>query len=465
MEESSRMDLVREAFHYQSRFAGSTMVFKIDFPVTLEPGFPSLMKDLALLAQTGFKVVIVPGAKEWIDSVLAEYGIKTGYVTPGFRASGVRASALETPLRITAARAMPFVEMAAFHVATRFMTALSASRTDSVIGSFVRARGLGVVDGTDMENTGRVEKILTAPISRVLDSKMVPILPCIGWGPSGKSYNVPSGDIALAAASALGAVKFFIIAAGPGCSRGYVLPDDAAAGESGAPPEESRADGESRAGRSVRLTPQEAEKALELNRGVDDRAFDELTLALAASKAGVERVHIIDGREEGAVLGELFSNLGSGTMVYTDEYEAIRPIKTSDIPEMLRIMEPLMQQGILVRRTPDDILGKKDDYFVFGVDGRVHACGALHRYGRQGEIAAVAVDSAYADRGLGRRMVGFFINKAKKDGLKKAFVLTTQTQDWFETLGFVEGSKESLPVERQKTYDSERNSKIFVLEL
>ncbi|MDR0585637.1 MAG: GNAT family N-acetyltransferase, partial [Treponema sp.] len=284
---------------------------------------------------------------------------------------------------------------------------------------------------------------------------MVPILPCIGWGPSGKSYNVPGGDIALAAASALGAVKFFIIAAGRGFPSGCVLPEGAGTDKNGGLDPLSAG--------SVRLTPQEAEKTLELNRGAD--GLDELALALAASRAGVERVHIVDGREDGAVLRELFSNLGSGAMVYTDEYEAVRPVKTSDIPDMLRIMEPLMRQGILVRRTPDDILGKKEDYFVFGVDGRVHACGALHRYGGDGEIAAVAVDPGYADRGLGRRMVGFLINRAKKEGLKRIFVLTTQTQDWFETLGFVEGSKESLPVERQKTYNSERNSKIFVLEL
>lgn len=448
------MDLVREAFHYRSRFAGSTMVFKIDFPVTRDPGFPPLMKDLALLAQTGFKVVIVPGAKEWIDSTLAEHGIKSGYVEPETGKNGPAAP--KTKLRITAAEAMPFVEMAAFHVATRFMTALSASRVDSVIGSFVRARGLGVLNGTDMENTGRVEKILSAPIGRVLDLGMIPILPCIGWGPSGKSYNVSSGEIALAAAAALGAVKFFIVAAGPdsagipGLSRAYGPPDGV----------------EGRGGLSVslRLTPQEAEKALEPGRG-DGKALDDLALALAASKAGVERVHIVDGREEGVVLGELFSNMGSGTMIYTDEYEAVRPVKTRDIPDVLRIMEPLMRQGVLVRRTPEDILNKKEDFFVFGVDGRAHACGALHRYGGDGEIAAVAVDSAYADMGLGRRIVGFLVNKAKKDGLKKVFVLTTQTQDWFETLGFVEGSKESLPVERQKTYNSERNSKVYVLEL
>ena len=417
------MDLVREAFHYQSRFAGSTMVFKINFPITNESSFPLLMKDLALLAQTGFHIVIVPGAKEWIDSVLAENSIETQY-SP---------SAVHGSIRVTGAKAMPFVEMAAFHVATRFMTALSANRCDSVIGNFVRARGLGVIDGRDMEFSGKVEKILVKPITKVLDSGMVAILPCIGWGPSGKPYNVHSDEIALAAASALGAVKLFIVA------------------------EEKKQTGEQR---TVRLTPKEAEDLLKTG-----QAPEELRLALAASKAGVERVHIIDGREEGAVLRELFSNMGSGTMVYADEYESIRPLETQDIPDVLRIMEPLMRQGILIRRTAEDIQEKKDDYWVFGIDGKAHACAALHNWGGEGEIAAIAVDSAYVDIGLGSRIVRFLINKAEKDGLRRVFVLTTQTQDWFETLGFRENTIDTLPEERKKTYNPERKSKVFTLEL
>ena len=123
----SGVELIREAFHYQSRFAGSTMVFKVDFPVTEDAAFPFLMRDLALLAKTGFRIVVVPGTKEWIDSVLAEYGIVSKY-------SG--------NTRITDAQSMPFVEMAAFHVANRFMTGLSADRVDAVIGNFVRARRL-----------------------------------------------------------------------------------------------------------------------------------------------------------------------------------------------------------------------------------------------------------------------------------------------------------------------------------
>ncbi|GHV86130.1 amino-acid acetyltransferase [Spirochaetia bacterium] len=486
----NEMDLVREVFHYQSRFAGSTMVFKVDFPVTADPAFPSLMKDLALLARTGFRVVIVPGAKEWIDSVLLEYGIVSRYAQASAENAVAEGAAAEdtttAPLRITSAQAMPFVEMAAFHVATRFMTALSANHCDSVIGNFVRARGLGVIGGRDMENTGRAEKILTGPMGKILNLGMVPILPCIGWGPSGKPYNVPSDEIALAAASALGAVKLFIVTSGtvlnPGASAsglipaGLKLPADIETGENG---------------RIIQLTPKETEAVLALNTPVwaqncaqttgmqnsaqaetaaAAKAAAELRLALAASRAGVERIHIIDGREEGAVLRELFSNLGAGTMIYADEYEAIRPLKTEDIPDVLRIMEPLMQQGILVRRCEEDIQEKKKDYYVFGIDGRAHACAALHKWedspgSTAGEIAAIAVDSAYADMGLGSRIVRFLINRAAKEGMRRVFVLTTRTQDWFETLGFKESDPAALPEERKKTYNSGRKSKMYTLDL
>jgi amino-acid N-acetyltransferase len=448
----SQVDLIREAFHYQSRFEGSTMVFKIDYPVIEDPGFPYLMKDLALLAQTGFRVVIVPGAKEWIDAVLREYGIVSRY-------SG--------STRITTEAALPFVEMAAFHVATRVMTGLAAGssggptgdRVDAVIGNFVRARGLGVEGGLDMEHTGAVDRILTGAIGRVLNLGVVPILPCIGWSPAGKPYMVSSVEIALAAATALGASKLFIVTLNPGLrAPAYTLPETVQAGENGC-----------RQGRSIRLTPQEAEEILEMNLWPDPetgKPLDELRLALRASRAGVERVHIIDAREEGAVLRELFSNLGAGTMVYTDDYEAIRPLKNRDIPDILRLMEPLVQQDFLIRRGPEDIREKKDDYAVFEIDGSVHACAALHDWGEgQGEIAAVATDPAYADMGLGRRMVRCLMDKAKKQGLRRVFVLTTRTQDWFELLGFNECPPDSLPERKRRGYDKSRGSKVYALEL
>ncbi|MDR2184350.1 MAG: amino-acid N-acetyltransferase [Treponema sp.] len=432
-----QVDLIREAFHYQSRFAGSTMVFKIDFPVTEDPGFSYLVKDLALLAQTGFRVVIVPGAKEWIDSVLREYGIVSGYAGN---------------LRITTEAAIPFVEMAAFHVATRFITGLAASRVDAVIGNFVRAQGLGIVNGADMAHTGTVKRILADPVRRVLENGMVPILPCIGWSASGKPYNVPSDEIALTVSAALGAVKLFILSLENRISAGgYVLPGTISRDEQG---------------RIIRLSIQEAGDILEKNRKENDKGLEEISLALKAARTGVERVHLVDAREEGAVLRELFSNLGSGTMVYGDEYESIRPLKTGDVPDVLRLMEPLMQRGVLVRRSAGEIQEKKADYAVFAIDGSIHASGALHDWGEgQGEIAAVSTDPAYADLGLGRRIVRYLIDRAGKQGLRRVFVLTTRTQDWFELLGFKEVSVESLPEKRRLLYDRNRNSKIFALDI
>jgi amino-acid N-acetyltransferase len=103
---------------------------------------------------------------------------------------------------------------------------------------------------------------------------------------------------------------------------------------------------------------------------------------------------------------------------------------------------------------------------VFEVDGSVHACGALHDWGEgQGEIAAIATDPAYADMGLGRRIVRYLIARAKQGRLRRVFVLTTHTQDWFEFLGFKECSVESLPERRRRVYDRKRKSKIFALDI
>jgi amino-acid N-acetyltransferase len=335
------------------------------------------------------------------------------------------------------------------------MTGFSGSRVDAVIGNFVRARGLGVLDGVDMEHTGTVDKLYVDSLSRVLELGMIPILPCIGWSPAGKPYNVPSEEIAFEVAAKLHGIKLFIISLSEGIKRDtYEIPESIQTGENG---------------RIIRLTPQDAAKVLEIkspHAEKADKALEELGLALRACTAGVERVHIINGAEEGAILKELFSNIVAGTMVYADEYESIRALRSKDVPDILRLMEPLMQDGYLIRRSPEDIQSKKDDYVVFEIDGQIHACGALHDWGEgQAEIAAIATDPRYADLGLGRRMIRYFLDRAEKLGLSRVFVLTTRTHDWFESLGFRESPVESLPEKKRAVYDKTRNSKVFALDL
>jgi amino-acid N-acetyltransferase len=437
-----QVELIREVFYYQSRFDGKTIVLKVDYPILGEPHFPQLMKDLALLRSTGIEIVIVPGAKEWIDAVLAEYDITSEFH------SGVR---------LATAESIPFIRMAAFDVATRLMTQLSAFRANAVVGNFVRARGMGVVDGVDFEHSGQVEKILVEPLQQILNQGMIPIFPCIGWNAAGKPYNLSSDEIALAVCEALQAEKLFFVTSGDGFTAqrynlppGLVLTGD---------------------GRVARLSLEEAAEVLLLNRNREwedpaaEAELKYLEMALGACRVGCERAHVIDGRLEGSVLREIFSNLGIGTMVYGSEYESIRSMRIEDVSDVLRLMQPLVEQGVLVPRTEESLTNALADYVVYEIDGVVHACGALHVFGDQAELAAIATNPTYAHLNMGRKILNFLMEKARKQGLMRVFALTTRTLDWFEQLGFTETTLETLPSARQQTYNHQRKSRIFALEL
>ena len=432
-----QVDLIREVFYYQNRFDGKTIVLKIDYPILNAPHFPQLLKDLAMLRATGIEIILIPGAREWIDAVLKEYDIESEYVNG---------------TRIATQDSIPFIRMAAFDVANRLMTLLTAFQANAVIGNFIRARGIGVVDGVDFQNSGRVEKILKDPLQQILDQGMIPIFPCIGWNAAGKPYNLASDDIAVAVAEALQAEKLFFVTDSDGfMETRFKLPPGLVKNSDG---------------RVARLSLEEAEEVLELNAGNPDPDLKYLALALTACRKGTERAHVVDGRMEGAILREIFSNLGVGTMVYGNDYESIRPMKADDIGEVLRLMQPLVQEGVLIKRTEHDLMARHGDFVVYSIDDVVHACGALHDYGDgQGEIAAIATNPVYRHLSMGRKIVSYLVEKAAKTGMTRVFALTTRTVDWFEQLGFVEVDLESLPARKRETYDHGRKSRIFALAL
>ncbi|THB63562.1 MAG: hypothetical protein D6B26_05935, partial [Spirochaetaceae bacterium] len=165
--------IIRDIFSYADRFQGSVFVIQIDYDVIAHPSFPMVLQDLVLLHQIGIRVVLVPGARSHIDEILQRYGIDCPKV------NGVRVSSAE---------AIPFIKMAAFDAANRVMTLLSRHRVTGIIGNWVRSRGLGVIDGVDYEESGKVDAISIDLISSVLDDGLVPIFPCIGWSLIGRPY-------------------------------------------------------------------------------------------------------------------------------------------------------------------------------------------------------------------------------------------------------------------------------------
>ena len=436
-----QVDLIREVFTYTHRFVGKTFVFHIDYKVIDTPLFAPLMKDLVLLHRAGIQVVLVPGARQRIDEVLTQYDI--GWE----RIRGVRVARPEM---------MPFIKMAAFDVANTLLTTLSEHRTNAVLGNWVKARAIGVEGGTDFQHAGHVERVQLDLLRNVLDDGLVPIFPCIGWSSSGQPYNISSRELATSISMSLAADKLFFVTSSPGIDAArYELPEGVDKG---------------RNGRISRMDVAQAKQFLDYNRPADGETdytdYELVEVAHKAAGQSVNRVHILDGTVEGALLMEIFSTLGVGTMVHANEYQSIRPMETEDIADVHRLMLPLTRQGVLLERSEEDLGRRYEDYVVHETDGTIHGCGALHRYhDGSGEIAGIAVDRAFEHLGIGQKLVSYLVDRARSLGLPRVFVLTTQTSDWFERIGFKKVPVDRLPEERRAGYDPERNSRVLMLDL
>jgi len=433
-----QVETIRQAFGYINRFKNETFVIKIESSLISHPFFPILIKDIALLHHIGIRIVLVPGAKVRIDEVLSKEEIVCETVDN---------------VRISPTEAIPFIKMAAFDVSNKIMTMLSENNTNAVIGNWVRARGIGVRGGIDYQSSGIVEKLQKDIINNALKEGLVPIFPNIGWNAQGRPYNLSSNELAFTVSNELKAAKlFFITDFGGIAAKDFSAPKNAPVSSEGF---------------ISQLTVDEAKKFLDVNAKAKNKgALELVSFAYRACRNGVSRVHIIDGRVEGMVLKEIFSNRGFGTMIYANQFENIRSMAYSDIPEVLQLMQPSVDEGILVQRTEQDIEDHIGDFSVYEVDGTIHGCAALHIFsGKQAEIAGVAVDETYASLGIGKKLVEFLIAKAVKLKLRQAFVLTTQTADWFSQLGFVKASISDLPKEKQASYNMKRNSLVLTYKL
>ncbi len=435
-EQKDEIEIIREVFSYINRFKNKIFVIKIDYEVIDDVYFPVLLKDLSILYGAGIRIIIIPGARKRIDEVCARYDI-----LPVFHAG----------VRITSEEAIPFVKMAAFDVSNRIMTGLAGLQINALVGNWIRAKGMGVIDGIDYLYTGEVDRILVEPLKRVIEDSFVPIIPVIGWNPVGRPYNLSSDDIAVKVAHAVGAEKLFFISAEETLnSKDFKIPPSVVSAPDG---------------RISRMDEAAGEKFLALN---NDR-IDQLKTfkkALEGIKSGVKRVHILNSREGKGILAEIFSNLGVGTMIYQNEFDRIRGMKADDIPEVLRLMQPFVLEGALIPRNERILLENLHTFVVYETDDRIHGCASLIEWeGGTGEIAAVAVDPEYEKLGIGRKLILYLIAAASKRNLKKLFLLTTQAADWFESRGFKIGGLEDLPAEKRTTYNFSRNSQIMIMNL
>ena len=420
----------RNSAPYINAHRGRTFVLVLGGEAVQQPNFANIIHDIALLHSLGVRLILVHGSRPQIEERqrLAELHSK-----------------FHNGVRITDAAAMEHVIDAAGALRAQFEALLSMGLPNSPMqgagirvcsGNFVGAKPLGVVDGVDYDHTGKVRNIAATDIHQHLETGSIVLLSPLGYSRSGKIFNLSLHDIAVRTAAETGADKLILFGSHPGIS--------------------------SSSGELVRQCGMR--EALQLTQDVADTEQRMLLQAARqACTAGVKRCHIVSHLEDGALLEELFSHDGSGTLVANDDYERARAATIEDIGGILELIEPLEREGVLVKRSRELLEAELGYFRVLERDGRVIAVAALYPFPEHsaGEIACIVTHPDYQGNQRGQRLLSELEAEASRQGLTSVFVLTTQTGHWFMEQGFVESGQDSLPQSKQALYNLQRNSKVF----
>jgi amino-acid N-acetyltransferase len=426
----------RSAAPYIHAFGGRTFVVAFGGEVVSEGDFVALAHDINLLNSLDVRVVLVHGARPQIEEELNERGVAMKY------AGG---------LRVTDADALACVKEAAGSVRVEIEALLSMGLPNSPMagadirvasGNFVTAQPMGVREGVDLQHTGEVRKIDAVAIQRRLDQNELVLLSPVGYSPTGEVFNLSLEDVATAAAIALKAEKLIFLMETPGVTdrKGKLLKE---------------------------LTAQEAEQALRALKDTSSDVSFYLPCAIKACRQGVGRAHLISRHVDGALVQELFTREGVGTMITKDPVEQLRQATIDDVGGILALIEPLEAEGILVRRSRELLEMEIERFYVLDYDGVIIGCAALYPFPEEkaGELAGLAVHPDYRDAGRGASLLERMEEVATKKKFKRLFVLTTRTAHWFVEHGFAETSVDELPKQKQALYNYQRRSKVFVKQL
>lgn len=421
----------RESSPYIHRFRGQTFVINFGGDAIADGSIRVLAHDIALLNSLGINVVLVHGAGPQIDAALQIHGLQTQ------RIHGKR---------ITSPEAMQVLREAVGGARLVVEAALSEGQMGSpmahaglqvVSGNFIIAQPLGILDGVDYQSTGKVRRVASEVMKRHLAADEIVLLSPIGVSPTGTLFNIRAEEVAVAAAIALGAAKlvFYMDAEGILDEQGHLL---------------------------RQLTASEIPTLLERD-DLSTEVREHLHSARTVCAKGVERIHLISRHVDGALLRELFTRDGLGTLISRDSFEHMRMATVADIPGILALIRPLEKKGILVKRNRERLEMEADHFVVMERDGKIIGCAAIYTYPEQGmaEVACLAVDSLYRRQGRGERLLAFCEHWARERQLSRIFVLSTQTTHWFLERKFRQGTLADLPVPRQQLYNFQRRSQVF----
>lgn len=428
------VDWFRGSSPYIHNHRGRTFVIYISGESITHSGFAHLIHDIALLNSLGVKLVLVHGARPQIEQQLKTLKIKSSF---------------HNGWRISSADTLPGIEQAIgqvrFNIETQLSmglinTPMSGASLRVISGNFVTARPYGIREGIDYGFTGDIRKVDTEAIQQQLALNNIVLISPIAYSPSGEAFNCRAEDVATATATALNADKLIFMMPGSGASN-------------------------EQQDIIHQLNLLEAESLLQKQQN-DELTQLHLSSAINACKHGVRRAHLISHETDGALLLELYTRDGSGTMITTDVYEGLRQATIDDVGGVLELIQPLEDQQILAHRSREQLELEIGQFTVIERDGMIIACAALYPYDKHcAELACVAVHNDYQKQGRAGELLQHIQQQCLQKEINQLFILTTHTAHWFIEKGFTEGKLEQIPIQRRDMYNAQRNSKIYIKHL
>jgi len=420
---------LRGILQYIPRFRDKVFILAVDGAVVTDENFANLLLDVAVLRSLNIRVILVHGASAQIATLAKQ--------------SGVEASDLDGT-GVTDEATLRLALTASTQLTHEIIEGLATNDLRAVSTNAITAHPMGILDGVDQLCTGKVERVDSEFLQRLLSDGIVPVLPPLGFDGEGRTYRVNSDGVALAVACAMKATKLIFVCT----SNGIVFN-----------------------GKLIRqILVANLEKRLATQRDKFAPAtISKAIHAVPACKAGIPRVHVINGQVDEGLLAEVFSNEGVGTLIYANEYQHIRKALKKDVRHIQHLIKQSVASAELVKRTRVSIEKHIGDYYLFEIDKNPVACIALHTYSDQakGELACLYVSPSHENKGIGTKLIAFIERTAREAGLKEIITLSTQAFTYFQSKGgFVEGSPDDLPKSRREKYDqSGRKSKVLVKKL
>ncbi len=425
------VSLFREVAPYVNLFRGKTFVVAFGGKAISGPLARTLAYDANLLVALGVRLVLVHGARPQIEEELREKGLES--VSHG-RYRVTDAATLDC---VIDAVGSVYLEIDALLSQGLPDTPMANSMIRVVAGNFITAKPLGVIDGVDMQYAGAVRKIDAEGIRAQLGMGNIVILSSLGASPTGEIFNLAMEEVAEAAAIAIGAEKLVFLTDSVGVTDidGTLLDE---------------------------MTTDAAERINAIGDWLSPDLKRYLPCAVRASRSGVGRVHLIGYNEDGTLLRELFTRDGVGTIITRESLETLRDARPDDISGLVALIEPLEEDGTLVRRSRELLEREITRFSVVVHDGLIVGCAALYPYGEdQAELACLAVHPNYRRWGYGEKLMKRIEARARAIGIRRLFILTTVTTHWFKERGFSEQTVDNLPEEKRLVYNLQRRSKVY----